>query len=66
MDSIARTGTWGKARARGIVRTVPKEVWNPAIDRQRPSTLLDAKAKWVTGTIKLCSKDFLMIMVPKE
>ena len=48
------------------MRTIPKEVGNLAIDTQRSITLSNAKGKWVTGTIELCIKDFLRIMVPRE
>ena len=61
MDSIARTGSWGESWARGLMRTTPKEVGHLAVDKQRPM-----KAKCVTGTIKLCIKDLLMIMVLVE
>ena len=66
MNNIARTGSWGDSWARGLMRTIPKEVGNLAVDKQRPITLLNTKAKWVTGTIRLCITDFLMIMVPVE
>ena len=48
------------------MRTIPKETGNLAVDKQRPITLLNAKAKWITGTMKLCLQDFLNVMVPME
>ena len=48
------------------MRTIPKETGNLAVDKQRPITLLNAKAKWITGTIKICLQDFLNVMVPME
>ena len=66
IDSIARTGYWGERWAKGIMRTTPKEVGNLVIDKQKTITLLNPKAKWITGTIQCASKDFLVMMVPTE
>ena len=48
------------------MRTIPKEAGKLAVNKPRPITLLNAKAKWVTGTMKLCLQDFLNVMVPIE
>lgn len=66
IDHIARVGKWGYKWARGIMRSIPKEAGNIAVDKRRLITLFNAKAKWITGTIKLCSQDFIMMMVPPE
>ena len=66
MEHLAKTGRWGEGWARGIMRTIPKEAGNLAVDKQIPMTLLNAKAKWVTGTMKICLEDFLNVMVPME
>ena len=66
MDKIARTADWGKRWAKGMMRTIPKEVGNSALDKQIPITVFTAKAKGITGTMKLRIKNFLVMMVRKE
>ena len=66
MEHLAKVGRWGDRWARGIMRTIPKEAGNLAVDMQRPITLLNSKAKWITGTVKLCLQDFLNVIVPME
>ena len=66
MEHLAKVGKWGERWARGIMRTIPKEAGNLAVDKQRPITLLNSKAKWITGTVKLCLQDFLNVIVPME
>ena len=66
MEHLARTGKWGEGWARGIMRTIPKEAGNLAVEKQRPMTLLNAKAKWITGTMKICLQHFLNVVVPME
>ena len=47
MDHLAKVGKRGGTWARGIMRTIPKEAGNLAVDKQRPITLLNSKAKWI-------------------